>query len=544
MRRVAALSSVLLPLITLAFGSAFAAPVQYEFRAFVGTHDLDGEVMLPPQLTPDTQFIGTFTFDPARTEDGAIAPVTDFRLRTLDGTQILSNTDTSSALFSKLETRTQGGVESLLLTVVIDNARLQKTIEIQMSWASPGQGQLPADPRTVNILALQPYGWKLAILGYEWFCYPQCQSTTERIDAQIFNMKRAAAAVEYEQKFTSAPPRWTDTGGDWTTQSGYYANAANVAFTSSVYTGQTLQPFVEVRADLYSGFTAAGNAMGLLLNYQNASNFYEVRFTANGVVTINKVVNGVRTMLETGSYSVPPKTFFHVSVLRDFDAIEVRINDGAAVIAEDGALSDGRAGLFASWNRARFDNFVIDQLSSWGDGFLTDFSSAVHSFRPRAGTWVTENGVYRNTSNQSAAISTEGFPRAGDFALHARINLQWSAAGNRGGLVYDLRDLQNYNAVLISPRTATRLGTVEVIEVRNGVRKVVASSTDVNVVAGRWSEVSVSRVDAVVRVAATGMSAPFITLRQGTTGGHLGVIASWNLVRFDDVVFRAQSGPT
>ena len=225
-------------------------------------------------------------------------------------------------------------------------------------------------------------------------------------------------------------------------QSGYYTNAANVAITSSVYAGQTLQPFVEVSADLYSGFTNSGNALGLVVNYRNAANFYEVRFTATGVVTIDKIVNGVRTMLQTGSYTAPPKTFFHVSVLRDFERIEVRVNNGLPITAEDSALRDGQAGVFASWNRARFDNFVIDQLSTWGVGFQTDFGHwhLIRSRHAPARGWSRRTS-YQNTTNESAAISTAGFPRAADdFILYASLRGQWSNAGNRGGLVWDYRD--------------------------------------------------------------------------------------------------------
>jgi hypothetical protein len=45
-----------------------------------------------------------------------------------------------------------------------------------------------------------------------------------------------------------------------------------------------------------------------------------------------------------------------------------------------------------------------------------------------------------------------------------------------------------------------------------------------------------------VRVRAPGMAAPYLTVAQTLRGGDVGLIASWNLVRFDDVVFRAQSG--
>ena len=529
-------------LATFTFSSAFAVPVVYEFRAFVGAQEAPFPGPNYRSLTPGRHVVGTFTFDPARSENGAIAPVVALKLVALDNAEIIFNSEGQS-LSSTIETRAAGGVESVLVNAKFDTELL--FTQVELSWASPGQGQLPADPRTLNILALQPYGWKLAIRGAENFPCESSHCRTDFADAQIYSFKRAAASAEYEQRFTSTTPRWTNSGGNWTAQSGFYANAANVAFTSSVYTGQTLQPFVEVRADLYSGFTNAGNALGLVLNYRNASNFYEVRFTANGVVTINKVVNGVRTMLETGSYSAPPKTFFRVSVLRDFSAIEVSVNNAQPIIADDFTLQDGRAGVFSSFNSARFDNFVIDQLSPWGVGFEADFTLAnPDPFMPRTGTWVAQQNFYQNTSNQSAAISTGGVQRSGgDFALYASMRLQWAGAGNRGGLVWDYRDPKNYSAVLVSPGTASRPSTVEVIEVVAGTRRVLASSSEGGFSAGFFGRISVSRIDGVVRVTTPGMSAPYLAVTQQARGGDVGLIASWNLVRFDDVVFRAQSGP-
>jgi hypothetical protein len=46
-----------------------------------------------------------------------------------------------------------------------------------------------------------------------------------------------------------------------------------------------------------------------------------------------------------------------------------------------------------------------------------------------------------------------------------------------------------------------------------------------------------------LRIIAPGVSAPYINLTQQARGGDVGVIASWNLMRFDDVVFSAQNGP-
>lgn len=544
MRAHVSLLSLIFIFATFAIANAFAAPVEYSFLVTVGSrdHDVDPQ-RLPAQLTPGTHFNGTVTFDPA-----ASSPITALSLHLQDGTEVFNSQ--SHPLSSTMTTSSAGGVESLLISATVDDVATNNRVRFQFSWASPGQGQLPADPRTIDILTLQPYAWKLALVGTAIECETGCVAFDEHIDSHIWFMQRTGATGQYQESFTATPPRWTNAGGNWTAQSGSYRNDSTAAFTSSIYTGQALQPFVVVSADLYSGFVNSGNALGLLLDYQDAANFTEVRFSATGVVTINKVVNGARTMLETGSYSVPPQTFFHVQVVTGGNGFEVTVNHEPTITAEAAGISGTghRAGVFSSFNRARFDNFTIQQLSSWTQDFNQDFSSET-SFQPKSGTWVIENGVYRNTSNQAAAISTLPPPMSAgtaftdDFAAYTRIRLTWSASGNRGGLVYDFSDLQNYRAVLVSAKTATRAGTVEVIEVANGVRRVVASSTDTQLAAGQWGEVSVVRADDVVRVAVTGMSAPYITLRQAHSFGVVGVIGSWNLVRFDDFVFNAQGLP-
>ena len=529
-------------LATFAFGSASAAQVVYEFRAVVGTHveSFGGRIFF--NMPRGSHVVGTLTLDPARSVNGAIAPVVALKLVARDGGRVIFDS-AGDTVTSQIETSSAAGIESVLISAEFAGAtELDEGARMSLGWVSPGQGQLPADPRTLNILALKPYGWRIGLTGLEGFPCESVHCRRSETDSQIYSFKRAAAPAEYEQRFTSTTSNWTDSSGDWTPQSGYYTNAANVAFTSSVYSGQTLQPFVAVSADLYSGFTNSGNALGLVVNYRNAANFYEVRFTATGVVTINKIVDGARTMLQTGSYAVPPKTFFHVSVLRDFESIEVRVNNGQPITAEDSALRDGQAGVFASWNRARFDNFVIDQLSTWGVGFQTDFGIDPNPFTPRSGTWVAQEGIYWNRTNQSAAISTGGFPpAAGDFILYASLRGQWSGAGNRGGLVWDYRDDKNYSAVLLSPATAERAGTLEVIEVVAGVRRVVASSSG-QLPLDFFGRVTVSRIDGVLLITAPGMTQQLVVTQQAR-GGDVGLIASWNFVRFDDVVFSAQNGP-
>jgi hypothetical protein len=73
--------------------------------------------------------------------------------------------------------------------------------------------------------------------------------------------------------------------------------------------------------------------------------------------------------------------------------------------------------------------------------------------------------------------------------------------------------------------------------VRSGVRTVVAQAP-VTIRAGKWANLSVTHVDGVTSVRAPGLAAPYLVVAQTDVYGRKppGLIASWNLVRFDDVV--------
>ena len=163
MRRLLALL-----LATFAFGSASAAQVVYEFRAVVGsseTSSFAGHFFFG--MGPGRHVVGTLTLDPARSVNGAIAPVVALKLVTLDTGQVIFDSAGHTAS-SRIETRSAAGVESVLIGATFADEK-DGGANIELSWASPGQGQLPADPRTLNILALKPYGWNIKVNGSEGF---------------------------------------------------------------------------------------------------------------------------------------------------------------------------------------------------------------------------------------------------------------------------------------------------------------------------------------------------------------------------------------
>ena len=164
------------------------------------------------------------------------------------------------------------------------------------------------------------------------------------------------------------------------------------------------------------------------------------------------------------------------------------------------------------------------------------FDSNAAGWTPVGGTtWTVTNGYYRSSSNVAAAISLSNVPITDDFTIDAAVHLEWSAAGNRGGLVYDYRDAKNYRGVLVNANSAA-LGqaVLEIFEVTNGVRRVIATRNHFRP-RYTWGPISVSRVNGVTRINDEEVAQAPIQ------GGKAGLLASFNMVRFDDVVIATPS---
>jgi hypothetical protein len=164
------------------------------------------------------------------------------------------------------------------------------------------------------------------------------------------------------------------------------------------------------------------------------------------------------------------------------------------------------------------------------------FDSGAAGWTPVGGTtWTVTNGYYRSSSNVAAAISLSNVPITDDFTVDASVHLEWSAAGNRGGLVYDYRDAKNYRGVLVNANSASiGQAVLEIFEVTNGVRRVVATRDHFRP-RYTWGPVSVARVNGITRINNEEVAQAPIH------GGKAGLLASFNMVRFDDVVIATPS---
>ncbi len=156
---------------------------------------------------------------------------------------------------------------------------------------------------------------------------------------------------------------WSVAAGTWAVTAGEYRKSSVGAYDKSLYTGATYGTGFRYSARVYSPYSGAANTFGLLYNHVNASNFYEVKLTPTGIVTVNRVVNGARAQVASGTYAgAGPYKWVKVEVSRAGTTTTVRINDVAVFNnLSQPELGAGQAGLFSEWNPTSYDDVSVTQ---------------------------------------------------------------------------------------------------------------------------------------------------------------------------------------
>jgi hypothetical protein len=178
-------------------------------------------------------------------------------------------------------------------------------------------------------------------------------------------------------KFDTPPqPSWI-VSGTWNTNGGTLNDASAGqtdiidlhCFGNSV--GDDAGTNASYKAKLFNGYANSGNLVGLIFNYQDSNSFYagdyfEMVFSPTGIAQLNKVIQGTRYPVVTGSYSVPRATWFDVEVLRSGIDTSVRVN-GTFIIGHlpMGDLRGGSIGMITHFAKGHYD-----------DVSLTDFVEA------------------------------------------------------------------------------------------------------------------------------------------------------------------------
>lgn len=172
---------------------------------------------------------------------------------------------------------------------------------------------------------------------------------------------------ECSKTFSSSAELPTPVSGTWDVNGGTLNSTAVgqtniVAFTQDCKgndVGDDLGTDFAFGASLRNEFGASGNLVGLVYDYEDSNNYYEVTFSST-TVQLNKVFQGVLTPVATATHSIPRNTWFNVQVIRNFDSTSIKIN-GVYVIqfAQQPELKSATVGVITHWTRGHFDNVTL-----------------------------------------------------------------------------------------------------------------------------------------------------------------------------------------
>jgi hypothetical protein len=175
--------------------------------------------------------------------------------------------------------------------------------------------------------------------------------------------------------FDGALPAGWRISGTWNTNGGTL-NDTSATVTDIVATNCACwDTDIAYRARLLNQYGGPGNLVGLVYDYQRpslsgsagptyqglyAGDYYEVVFAPTGQAFMNKVLNGVRYRVATGTHPIPANTWFDVEVLRQGTTTTVNVN-GATIFnrVRQAQPTFGDVGVVTHWAKARFDDLTI-----------------------------------------------------------------------------------------------------------------------------------------------------------------------------------------
>jgi hypothetical protein len=305
--------------------------------------------------------------------------------------------------------------------------------------------------------------------------------------------------------------------------------------------------------------SGSSTRVGIVYQYRDPGNFYEVLFSPTGSVLLRDVSNGVGTTVATGTYSGGGQNkWFDVQV--EWTAAEtiVRVNGLPVVrgIKQDGR-THGRVGLITRQTTAKFDRLLVQM--PWGDQeFRESFSAGVPPWQVIKGNWSVVNGVYRNSAVQHGSITLlpifagfdENRSATESFEVRARMLNPYSASGNRMGFLYNYRqDSQSatYGEIVFGADGVAHLNDVATSVRPDGTTGVTVTPRETAPYPGTrnqwfdvqfWGNASIFEEDDDTLNVSVNGSPVFTGLDIGTLRGPLGLVTNWTPGRFDDVWFR------
>jgi hypothetical protein len=350
-------------------------------------------------------------------------------------------------------------------------------------------------------------------------------------------------------------PDWQVVSGIWSPVKGTFrSTGGGAADISTIVSYQHIRSGADPTTNLpYEQFTyrvrmfneqaSPSSELGVVFQYQDPVNYYEVAFsTPGGVLSLRRVINGVVTTLATSSRgTVAPRTWYE---------IEVHWNAGRTTVKLDGVLAffevvqneftAGQVGLISHGAPAgRFDQVWVE-VPIGQQAFREDFSDGIaQGWFPESGQWAIAGGTYNNAAVEQTNVTLMPIDLhirgIFDFIIRARMFNPYDASGNLVGITFDYRGPLQYSEVVFSPTGIARVRRIE-----NGVPTTTASTT-YNGRSDTWFDVwfevcEFCTPDGGFR-ANVWVDGQRIFQDVPASDSGLGLITHWAPGRFDDVWF-------
>jgi hypothetical protein len=351
------------------------------------------------------------------------------------------------------------------------------------------------------------------------------------------------------------PESWQAEAGSWRASGGTYNNTSvgptSLTIITEYYPNPNGPPNQSVndssvgfhyRARIRSAGTGIEELAGVVYNYIDAANYYEVLFSADGTAAVRRMLNGTVSVVTSTSYQGSGvNIWFDVEVAKRAGLTNISVN-GLPIItalAQD-ELSGGRLGLITHHTTAKFDKVSIARPFG-PQPFRENFSrDPAHYWSSGSAGWAVANGTFNSTAVRPANMTLALGGNAAwaeetlEYTLRARMLNPYRGSGNLVGIYFHESidppyEQPSWGEVVFSPT-----GTASLNLYYEGAKHTIATAPYIGA-QNKWFDVRLDAWLGSVSVSVDGVALFRDVSTDPLISGNAGLITHWSPGKFDDV---------
>ncbi|SDW48364.1 fibronectin type III domain-containing protein [Paenibacillus sp. CF384] len=191
-----------------------------------------------------------------------------------------------------------------------------------------------------------------------------------------------SASSGYTENFDdNLAQNWSADSANWSATAGAYKQTSSTSYQKAIYNGATWDSSYAYSVKLYSPYGSSTNKYGVLYNYVDANNYYELTLApASTNANLYKIVGGTRTLVQSVPFTGAQNTWYTVEIIRNAGNTTVKVN-GTTYFSgvSQTELGAGKIGVSAEWNTASFDDVTVSSSDTTAPTAPTAVTSPSHT---------------------------------------------------------------------------------------------------------------------------------------------------------------------